>query len=120
MKLSLILSRIEYMIIDKLKSRKKHNELDKRNKELLSFITSTNPNTTIAKRLDEHREIVDKIINNSNLLMEYNYIISWAKSNDDYLVAIYRLIYGYEPKPDKEERYRERVVFMPRPNYENF
>ncbi|ELV7517779.1 hypothetical protein QMU85_002785 [Photobacterium damselae] len=120
MKLSLILSRIEYMIIDKLKLRKKHNELDKRNKELLSFITSTNPNTTIAKRLDEHREIVDKIINNSNLLMEYNYIISWAKSNDDYLVAIYQLVYGYEPKPDKEERYRERVVFMPRPNYENF
>lgn len=85
---------------------------------LLAFITSKNNHSRIAKRLDEHRELVCNIIESTTLFQPFPYAREWAKTNDDYLVEIYCHRYGYKPKMATQERFSDRMVFMPRPNYD--
>jgi hypothetical protein len=64
------------------------------------IIDSLNFARCVAKRLDEHREIVEAIINNTNLFKD-SWHVNHMATQDDYLMRLYYLVHGQWPENDK-------------------
>ncbi|EMC9392304.1 hypothetical protein VO419_004146 [Vibrio parahaemolyticus] len=56
----------------------------------------------IAKRLDEHREVVEAIEKRTDLLDTAFWHISHLATQDDYLMRLFKLVHGHYPDTSKE------------------
>lgn len=82
-------------------------------KEKLNFARS------VGKRLDEHREEVEAIEQETNFFQDGYWHASHMATQDDYLMRIYHLVHGCWPDDEKEhqltgEFVRRRPVILGR------
>lgn len=68
---------------------------------------------SIDKRLDEHRELVLTLIEDTDLLANQPWKISHLATQDDYLLRIFHMVYGYYPEQAVQNRKTHNV--RPRP-----
>lgn len=61
------------------------------------IIKQLNYSRNVAKRLDEHREVVESISTHTSLLESHSWHISHLATQDDYLIRLFKLVYGYFP-----------------------
>lgn len=66
---------------------------------------------SIAKRLDEHRELVEAITAHTNLLSEREWHIGHLSTQDDFLMRLYYLVHSEWPV-DTCERVRKRPSIL--------
>lgn len=59
---------------------------------------------SVGKRLDEHRELVEAIENQTHLLIDCEWHINHLSVQDDYLIRLYRLRHGKWPVSDIRPR----------------
>lgn len=71
-------------------------------KELLQFARS------VDKRLDEHRELVESIRDNTNLFKTHEWHITHMATQDDYLMRIFYICYEYYPENAPHTNVRKR------------
>lgn len=70
----------------------------------------------VAKRLDEHRELVQSIEQNTNLLETHQWHIGHLATQDDYLMWLFFLRYGIWPiEGNQLENFMVDMVVRPRP-----
>ena len=68
-----------------------YSKLDERFEAIYNILTKNEGG--IEKRLDEHRELVEKLSADSKGLLDSTpWVIGWLKSQDDFLEAIYQQI----------------------------
>ncbi|HCE7248176.1 TPA: hypothetical protein NHR53_006101 [Pseudomonas aeruginosa] len=53
---------------------------------------------SIAKRLDEHRELAEQIVYRTTLFDEYPWHIGHMATQDDYLMRLYHMVHGRWPE----------------------
>ena len=106
-----IILNIKSFVIDKLNSHK-------RNKQLLEFIKTVDDKNSITSQINNHRKALHNLELHTNFFPQDNTFTYLAYRQDAYLVKIYTLTYGYEPKASDEEQKPERRVYIKKPNYE--
>lgn len=57
---------------------------------------------SVAKRLDEHREVVEAIEKRTELLDTAFWHIGHLATQDDYLMRLFKLVHGHYPDTSKE------------------
>lgn len=62
---------------------------------------------SVSKRLDEHREVVERIQSSTTMLIEYPWHVRHLAEHDDYLMRLYHMVHGFWPdEPNRRLRYR--------------
>ncbi|MDA0385578.1 hypothetical protein [Vibrio owensii] len=64
---------------------------------------------SVAKRLDEHREVVEAIEKRTDLLDTAFWHISHLATQDDYLMRLFKLVHGHYPDTSKQGQ--DKAVF---------
>lgn len=86
-------------ILNKLGYVKKSKFIDKTEiTEQLNFARS------VGKRLDEHRELVEVVEEKTDLFEKYYWPLSHMKTQDDYLIRLYYIVYGEYPIDEFDRR----------------
>lgn len=52
---------------------------------------------TVGKRLDEHREVVERLADESDFLVRFPWHVGHLATQDDYLMRLYHLVHGTWP-----------------------
>ena len=67
----------------------------------------------MAKRLDEHRELIE-LLHDKKFLDSHFWVIGWLETQDDYLSQIYNVLYGHYPlNPEgmtRKDRFENKFV----------
>ncbi|TFZ60117.1 hypothetical protein E4T25_08935 [Photobacterium damselae subsp. piscicida] len=113
MKLFRIISNIQDFIIDELNSRK-------RDKQLLEFIKSEEAFKSLVYQISSYRTGLHYLKENSNAFPKDDDFTYRAYKLDKYLIEIYKLIYGYKPKPSNQEPKQERIIYVKPPKYDQW
>lgn len=108
MKLSRIISNIQGVITSKLESRK-------RDKQLLEFIKNEEELKSLVHQISSYRTGLHYLKENSNAFPKDDDFTYRAYKLDKYLIEIYKLIYGYEPKSKDQENKKERIIHVKLP-----
>jgi hypothetical protein len=67
---------------------------------------------SVAKRLDEHREVVEGIVAQTTLFEQYPWHASHMATQDDYLVRLFRMVHGCWPDDEVEHGYSPTDLAM--------
>lgn len=71
---------------------------------------------SVAKRLDEHREVVEAIENNTDFFEHHPWHANHLAIQDDYLMRLFKLVHGHFPDaPEQEAMAFEREYVRARP-----
>nr|WP_012219801.1 hypothetical protein [Vibrio sp. 23023]ABX76988.1 Conserved hypothetical protein [Vibrio sp. 23023] len=64
---------------------------------------------SVAKRLDEHREVVESIENNTSFFQTHPWHANHLATQDDYLMRLFKLVHGHFP--DTSSQGQNKAVF---------
>ncbi|MCR9929843.1 hypothetical protein [Vibrio parahaemolyticus] len=64
---------------------------------------------SVAKRLDEHREVVEAIENNTSFFQTHPWHANHLAIQDDYLMRLFKLVHGHFP--DTSEQGQDKAAF---------
>jgi hypothetical protein len=68
--------------------------------------------TSVGKRLDEHRELVESIEKSTDLFIKQPWHIGHAATQDDYLLRLYYMVHGCWPSEVRKHQVNGESVRM--------
>ncbi|CNI07877.1 Uncharacterised protein [Yersinia kristensenii] len=74
------------------------------------IISKLNYGYSVAKRLDEHRELVEALVKEKVFLHEHSFFINHLSTQDDYLMRIFFMV--HREWPDTQCHVRERPKLL--------
>ncbi|MFQ0972220.1 hypothetical protein [Gilliamella sp. BG6] len=84
-----------------------------RNKEKEKIIEQLHFARNVAKRLDEHREVVESIRDHTDLFKTHEWHIWHMATQDDYLMRLFYICYGFYPEVGLDPRNGQSVRKRP-------